>query len=49
MKVRIVYYSTYGHVYRMATLVAEGVRDSGRRASCPHGARTHTEDAPLST
>jgi len=27
MKVLIVYYSTYGHVYRMATLVAEGVKE----------------------
>ena len=27
MKVLIVYYSTYGHVYRMATLVAEGVTE----------------------
>ena len=27
MKVLIVYYSTYGHVYRMATLVAQGVRE----------------------
>src|SRR5262245_8541899 len=27
MKVLIVYYSTYGHVYRMATLVAEGVQE----------------------
>src|SRR5215475_11987344 len=27
MKVLIVYYSTYGNVYRMATLVAEGVRE----------------------
>jgi NAD(P)H dehydrogenase (quinone) len=26
MKVLICYYSTYGHVYKMATLVAEGVR-----------------------
>jgi NAD(P)H dehydrogenase (quinone) len=27
MKVLIVYYSTYGHVYRMATLVAEGAKE----------------------
>lgn len=27
MKVLIVYYSTYGHVYRMATHVAEGVKE----------------------
>src|SRR5262249_54041675 len=27
MKVLIVYYSTYGNVYRMATLVAEGVKE----------------------
>jgi len=27
MNVLIVYYSTYGHVYRMATLVAEGVKE----------------------
>jgi NAD(P)H dehydrogenase (quinone) len=27
MKVLIVYYSTYGHVYRMATLVADGVQE----------------------
>src|ERR687891_2376232 len=27
MKVLIVYYSTYGHVYRMAPLVAEGVKE----------------------
>jgi len=27
VKVLIVYYSTYGHVYRMATLVAEGVKE----------------------
>jgi NAD(P)H dehydrogenase (quinone) len=27
MKALIVYYSTYGHVYRMATLVAEGVKE----------------------
>jgi NAD(P)H dehydrogenase (quinone) len=27
MQVLIVYYSTYGHVYRMATLVAEGVKE----------------------
>ena len=27
MKVLIVYYSTYGHVYRMARLVAQGVRE----------------------
>src|SRR5262245_36699789 len=27
MKVLIVYYSTYGHVYRMAALVAEGVKE----------------------
>src|SRR5262245_18395144 len=27
MKVLIVYYSTYGNVYRMATLVAEGVQE----------------------
>src|SRR5262245_49912713 len=27
MKVLIVYYSTYGDVYRMATLVAEGVKE----------------------
>src|SRR5919106_7474 len=27
MKVLIVYYSTYGNVYRMASLVAEGVRE----------------------
>jgi NAD(P)H dehydrogenase (quinone) len=29
MKVLIVYYSTYGNVYRMAKLVAEGVREVG--------------------
>ena len=28
MKVLIVYYSTYGHVYRMATYVAEGVKET---------------------
>lgn len=28
MKVLIVYYSTYGHVYRMATNVAEGVKET---------------------
>src|SRR5918994_6249518 len=27
MKVLVVYYSTYGHVYRMANLVAEGVKE----------------------
>ncbi len=27
MKVLVVYYSTYGNVYRMATLVAEGVKE----------------------
>ena len=27
MKVLIVYYSTYGNVYRMATLIAEGVQE----------------------
>ena len=27
MKVLIVYYSTYGNVYKMAKLVAEGVRE----------------------
>ena len=27
MNVLIVYYSTYGNVYRMATLVAEGVQE----------------------
>src|SRR5262249_1310231 len=27
MKVLVVYYSTYGHVYRTATLVAEGVKE----------------------
>jgi NAD(P)H dehydrogenase (quinone) len=27
MKVLIVYYSTYGNVYRMATLIAEGVKE----------------------
>lgn len=27
MKVLVVYYSTYGHVYRMATHVAEGVKE----------------------
>jgi NAD(P)H dehydrogenase (quinone) len=27
MKVLIVYYSTYGHVYKMAEAIAEGVRD----------------------
>src|SRR5262245_24669761 len=27
MKVLIVYYSTYGHGYRMAALVAEGVKE----------------------
>jgi NAD(P)H dehydrogenase (quinone) len=27
MKVLIVYYSTYGNVYKMARLVAEGVKD----------------------
>lgn len=27
MKVLIVYYSTYGHVYRMAAHVAEGVKE----------------------
>ena len=27
MNVLIVYYSTYGNVYKMATLVAEGVKD----------------------
>src|SRR5262244_4294959 len=27
MKVLIVYYSTYGNVYRMANLVAEGVKE----------------------
>jgi NAD(P)H dehydrogenase (quinone) len=30
MKVLIVYYSTYGNVYRMATLVAEGVKEIPR-------------------
>ena len=35
MKVLIVYYSTYGHVYRMATLVAEGVKEVRRPASSP--------------
>ena len=44
IKVLIVYYSTYGNVYRMATLVAErGERDSGRPASGPYRARTHPE------
>ena len=29
MKLLIVYYSTYGNVYRMAQLVAEGAREVG--------------------
>jgi NAD(P)H dehydrogenase (quinone) len=29
MKVHVVFYSTYGHVYRMAEAVAEGARQVG--------------------
>jgi NAD(P)H dehydrogenase (quinone) len=32
MKVLIVYFSTYGNVYRMAKLVAEGAREAGAEA-----------------
>jgi len=28
-KVQIVFYSTYGHIYRMAEAVAEGAREAG--------------------
>ena len=35
MNVLIVYYSTYGNVYQMAQLVAEGVREvDGASRSC---------------
>ena len=41
MKVLIVYYSTYGNVYKMAKLVAEGVREvKGGRTGYPHSPRT---------
>ena len=44
MKVLIVYYSTYGHVYRMATLVAEGVKEipgvGQWSAQCPNSYRS---------
>jgi NAD(P)H dehydrogenase (quinone) len=33
-KVLVLYYSSYGHIERMAEAVAEGAREAGRRGTC---------------
>ncbi len=39
MKVLVVFYSMYGHIYRLAEAIAEGARDSSgntsRNSACP--------------
>ena len=47
MKIQIVFYSMYGHVYRMAEAVAEGARARGRRGGKSlSGPGTHVPGGP---
>lgn len=43
-KVQVIFYSTYGHVYRLAEAVTQGARDAGADVSLFQVAETLTQD-----